>query len=55
MTSNKLSRARPRDHDLAPLEMGIRHEGIIFIRENGAENMTKWTGSPDEPAVLEWR
>lgn len=33
-------------------EMGIRHEDIIFITANGAENMTKWTGSPEEPAVL---
>jgi Xaa-Pro dipeptidase len=33
-------------------EMGIRHEDIIFITEAGAENMTKWTGSPEEPAVV---
>jgi len=33
-------------------EMGIRHEDIIFITETGAENMTKWTGSPEEPAVI---
>lgn len=33
-------------------EMGVRHEDIIFITETGAENMTKWTGSPEEPAVL---
>jgi Xaa-Pro dipeptidase len=33
-------------------EMGIRHEDIIFITETGAENMTKWTGSPEEPAVV---
>lgn len=33
-------------------EMGIRHEDTIFIGENGAENMTKWTLSPEEPAVL---
>jgi Xaa-Pro dipeptidase len=32
-------------------EMGIRHEDIIFITESGAENMTKWSGSPEEPAV----
>jgi Xaa-Pro aminopeptidase len=35
-----------------PGEMGIRHEDIIFITENGAENMTKWTGAPEEPAVV---
>ena len=33
-------------------EMGIRHEDTIFIGENGAENMTKWTGAPEEPAVV---
>jgi Xaa-Pro dipeptidase len=33
-------------------EMGIRHEDIIFITESGAENMTKWTGSPEEPAIV---
>ena len=35
-----------------PGEMGVRHEDIIFITENGAENMTKWTGTPEEPAVV---
>ena len=34
-----------------PGEMGIRHEDIIFITETGAEGMTKWTGTPEEPAV----
>ena len=33
-------------------EMGIRHEDVITITETGAENMTKWTGSPEEPAVV---
>ena len=33
-------------------EMGIRHEDIIFITPDGAENMTKWTGTPEEPAVV---
>jgi Xaa-Pro dipeptidase len=33
-------------------EMGIRHEDIMFITESGAENMTKWTGSPEDPAVV---
>jgi len=35
-----------------PGEMGIRHEDCIFITETGAENFTKWTGSPEEPAVV---
>lgn len=35
-----------------PGEMGIRHEDIIVITETGAEGMTKWTGSPEEPAVV---
>jgi Xaa-Pro dipeptidase len=33
-------------------EMGVRHEDIIFITDAGAENMTKWSGSPEEPAVV---
>ena len=35
-----------------PGELGVRHEDIIFVTETGAENMTKWTGPPHEPAVL---
>jgi Xaa-Pro dipeptidase len=35
-----------------PGEMGIRHEDIIFITPDGAANMTKWTGTPEEPAVV---
>jgi Xaa-Pro dipeptidase len=35
-----------------PGEMGIRHEDCIFITETGAENFTKWTGSPEDPAVV---
>jgi len=33
-------------------EIGIRHEDCIFISEAGAENFTKWSGTPEEPAVL---
>src|SRR5262249_21455063 len=33
-------------------EMGVRHEDTIFITETGAENMVKWTQSPEEPAVV---
>lgn len=33
-------------------EIGVRHEDIIFIAEEGAENMTKWSGSPEEPAIV---
>jgi Xaa-Pro dipeptidase len=35
-----------------PGELGIRHEDIIFITEGGAENMTKWSGTPEDPAVV---
>jgi hypothetical protein len=31
--------------------MGIRDEDVIFITETGAEGMTKWTGTPEVPAV----
>jgi Xaa-Pro dipeptidase len=33
-------------------ELGIRHEDIIFITEDVAENMTKWPGTPEDPAVV---
>ena len=35
-----------------PGELGIRHEDIIFVTADGAENMTKWTGTPEDPAVV---
>ena len=35
-----------------PGDMGIRHEDCIFITETGAESFTKWTGSPEDPAVV---
>lgn len=35
-----------------PGELGIRHEDIIAITETGAENLTKWSGTPEEPAVV---
>jgi Xaa-Pro dipeptidase len=33
-------------------EMGVRHEDIVHVTEDGAANMTKWSGSPEDPAVL---
>ncbi len=33
-------------------ELGIRHEDVVCITEDGAEGMTKWTGGPEEPAVV---
>jgi Xaa-Pro dipeptidase len=35
-----------------PGELGVRHEDIVFVTEDGAENMTKWTGPPEAPAVV---
>jgi len=35
-----------------PGELGIRHEDVIFIKEDGAESMVTWTGSPEDPAVI---
>jgi len=35
-----------------PGELGVRHEDIIVITETGADNMTKWSGSPEDPAVV---
>jgi Xaa-Pro dipeptidase len=35
-----------------PGEIGVRHEDIIFVTADGAENMTKWSGTPEDPAVV---
>jgi hypothetical protein len=35
-----------------PGEIGIRHEGCIYITQDGAANMTRWWGSPEDPAVI---
>jgi Xaa-Pro dipeptidase len=35
-----------------PGELGVRHEDVIHITEDGAENMTKWTGPPEDPAAV---
>jgi Xaa-Pro dipeptidase len=35
-----------------PGEIGVRHEDVIVITEEGAANMTKWSGSPEDPAVV---
>lgn len=35
-----------------PGEIGIRHEDIIHITPGGAENLTAWTKSPEDPAVV---
>jgi hypothetical protein len=35
-----------------PGEIGIRLEDIITITPDGAENLTKWSGRPEEPAVV---
>jgi Xaa-Pro dipeptidase len=34
-----------------PGELGVRHEDIIVVTETGAENLTRWSGTPEEPAV----
>jgi Xaa-Pro dipeptidase len=35
-----------------PGELGVRHEDCIFITDTGAESFTKWTSSPEDPAVV---
>jgi Xaa-Pro dipeptidase len=35
-----------------PGEIGVRHEDVIHITEEGALNMTRWSGSPEDPAVV---
>jgi Xaa-Pro dipeptidase len=33
-------------------ELGIRHEDVMFITDQGAEGMTAWSGTPEEPATV---
>ncbi len=35
-----------------PGELGIRHEDPLAVTEDGAEKLTRWSGSPEEPAVV---
>jgi Xaa-Pro dipeptidase len=35
-----------------PGEIGVRHEDVIFITDEGASNLTRWSGSPEDPAVV---
>lgn len=35
-----------------PGELGVRHEDVMYVTETGADVMTKWTGSPEDPAVV---
>ena len=35
-----------------PGEMGIRHEDVMTVTEGGADVLEKWTGTPEEPAVV---
>jgi Xaa-Pro dipeptidase len=36
-----------------PGELGIRHEDTVAVTESGCENLApKWSGSPEEPAVV---
>jgi len=35
-------------------ELGIRHEDTVAVTENGCENLApKWSGTPEEPAVVQ--
>lgn len=35
-----------------PGETGVRHEDVVVITEDAAENLTRWSGSPEDPAVV---
>jgi Xaa-Pro aminopeptidase len=36
-----------------PGELGIRHEDTVAVTESGCENLApKWSGTPEEPAVV---
>jgi hypothetical protein len=30
----------------------VRHEDVLFVTDDGAQNMAKWSGTPEEPAVV---
>jgi len=32
--------------------LGIRLEDVIVITEEGAESLTPWAGSPEDPVVV---
>ena len=36
-----------------PGELGVRHEDIITITADAAANLTPWSGTPEDPAVVE--
>ena len=35
-----------------PGEIGVRHEDIVYITEDGGANMTEWSGSPEDAAKV---
>lgn len=35
-----------------PGELGIRHEDVMVVTADGALSFTKWSGTPEEPAVV---
>jgi Xaa-Pro dipeptidase len=35
-----------------PGELGCRLEDIMFVTEGGSDHMTKWPGTPEDPAVV---
>jgi Xaa-Pro dipeptidase len=35
-----------------PGELGCRLEDIMYVTEGGADHMTKWPGTPEDPAVV---
>jgi len=35
-----------------PGELGVRHEDVITITDDGASTFTPWSGSPEDPAVV---
>ena len=35
-----------------PGELGVRHEDVITITDSGAECLSKWPGTIDQPVVL---
>jgi Xaa-Pro aminopeptidase len=33
-------------------ELGVRHEDVLCVTEDGSQNLARWSGSPEDPALV---
>src|SRR5215468_3712601 len=33
-------------------ELGVRHEDVLVVTEDGGTNLARWSGSPEDPAIV---